>query len=76
MTDVIPRDAPWVHVRFEGRSWDIPCSDLDVGTLSSDEQVRAALAAYLRVEPRKLAAYVVERHTNGSLTVRPEAVFG
>ncbi len=76
MADVIPRDAGWVHVRFEGRSWDLPFTDLDIGALSSDDQVRAAVAAYLGVEPRKLAAYVVEHQANGSLTVRPEAVFG
>ncbi len=76
MADVIARNAPWIHVRFEGRSWDIPCADLDLGALASDEQVRAAIAAHLNVEPRKLGAYVVERHANGSLTVRPEAVFG
>ncbi len=76
MADVIPRNAPRVHVRFEGRSWDILCSDLDVGALSSDEQVRTALAAYLGVPPAKLRPYVVERHENGNMTVRPEAVFG
>ena len=76
MADIIPRDTPIVHVRFEGRSWDIPCNVLDVGALSSDDQVRAALAAYLNVPVQKLRVYVVERNANGNITVRPEAVFG
>ena len=76
MTDIIVRGTPWLHIRFEGRSQDIPLSDLDIGALSSDEQVRSAVAAFLNVPASKLRLYVVERHANGNLTVRPEAVFG
>jgi hypothetical protein len=76
MNAVIPRNAPWLHIRFEGRSWDVPLADLDLGSFSSDDDVRAALASYLDVSVRKLALYVVERHANGNMTVRPEAVFG
>ncbi len=65
-----------VHVRFEGRSADIPLGDLDVGMRSSDDQVRRALAEYYRVPAEKFAPYIVERHDNGNMTVRPEAVFG
>lgn len=70
------RDDRMLHVRFEGTSRDIPCSELDVGALSSDNDVRAALAAYLDVPAGKFAAYVIERHDNGNITVRPEATFG
>jgi hypothetical protein len=38
--------------------------------------VRNALAGYLDVAARDLSRYVIERHANGNLTVRPEAVFG
>lgn len=76
MNDIIMPDTPRIHVRFDGRSWDLLCSDLDVGQLSSDEQVRAALASYFNVPAQKFRAYVVERHQNGNMTVRPEAVFG
>ena len=65
-----------VHVRFEGRSRDIPFSTLDVGGVSNDQAVRTALARYFDVPERKFAPYVIERHTNGNMTVRPEAVFG
>jgi len=76
MADVIPRNAAWLHVRFEGRRWDIPLVDLDLGSLSSDGDVRTALARHFDVPVAKSAAYVVGRHDNGNLTVRPEAVFG
>ncbi len=76
MVDPIRRDVPVVHIRFQGKSWDIPTTELDVGGLSSDDQVRAAVASYLGVSARDLRFYVIERHANGNLTVRPEAVFG
>jgi hypothetical protein len=65
-----------LHVRFDGTSRDIPCSELDLGALSSDNDVRAALGAYLDVPAGKFQAYVIERHDNGNITVRPEATFG
>jgi hypothetical protein len=64
------------HIRYAGRSWDIAFVDLDIGDRSSDGDVRRAVANHLDVSPAKLARYVVERHTNGHMTVRPEAVFG
>ncbi len=76
MLDVISRNTPQLHVRFEGRSWDLPLADLDLRTASSDEDVRQALARYLAVSKASLRLYVIERHANGNLTVRPEAVFG
>ncbi len=76
MTDAIHQTAPAVHIRFEGQSWDIPLSELDLGNLSDDAAVRATVANYLNIDVAKLRFYVVERHTNGNLTIRPEAVFG
>ena len=69
-------DDKVLHVRFEGTSRDILCSELDIGTLSSDNEVREALADYFDVNVRKFQSYVVERHDNGNMTVRPEATFG
>jgi hypothetical protein len=69
-------DLPVLHIRFDGRSFDIPLSDLDVGTMSSDAEVKRALSGYLNVPEAKLRDYVVDRHDTGNLTVRPEAVFG
>ncbi len=70
------QNAPVLHVRFDGRSWDIPMADLDVGTMSSDQDVKSALATYLDVAQAKFVHYVVDRHQTGNLTLRPEAVFG
>ncbi len=72
----VPAGERVVHVRFEGESANIEFGRLDIGDRSSDDEVRAALARYFDVPARKFAAYVIERHANGNLTVRPEAVFG
>jgi hypothetical protein len=72
----IPFEERVVHIRFEGQSRSIPFSVLDIGNLSTDREVRQALARYLEVPVRKLESYVVERHANGNITVRPVAVFG
>jgi hypothetical protein len=69
-------DAPLLHIRFEGRSFDIPLADLDVGAMSADADVKQALAKYLDVAEAKFRDYVVDRHETGNLTVRPQAVFG
>ncbi len=65
-----------VHIRFDGRSLDIPQGDLDVGAASSDNEIKRALARHLEVPEVKLRDYVIDRHDTGNLTVRPEAVFG
>ena len=65
-----------VHIRFEGRSLDVPQCDLDVGAASSDNEIKRALARYLETAEAKLRDYVVDRHETGNMTVRPEAVFG
>jgi len=68
--------VPVVHIRFEGRSLDIPQAELDVGMASSDNDIKRALAAYLEVPQAKLRDYVIDRHETGNMTIRPEAVFG
>jgi len=65
-----------LHVRFDGRSLDIPLNDLDIGTASEDREIKRALARRLQVAERALHDYNVDRHETGNLTVRPEAVFG
>jgi len=65
-----------VHVRFEGRSLDVPLDALDVGPRSTDGDVKRALSQRLEVPEGAFRDYVVDRHETGNLTVRPEAVFG
>ena len=69
-------ESPLLHVRFEGRSFDIRFEDLDVGSISSDTDIKRALSEYLNVTEVKFRHYVVDRHATGNMTVRPEAVFG
>jgi hypothetical protein len=69
-------ELPVLHIRFAGRSFDIPLSDLDLGTASADADVKRRLAEYLNVPEAKMRDYTVDRHETGNLTVRPEAVFG
>ena len=65
-----------VHVRFGGRSFDVPVDQLELGLGSSDEQVKRTLAQYLDVPAQRMNDYVIDRHANGNLPLRPEAVFG
>jgi hypothetical protein len=76
VNEMMPFEERMVHVRFEGQSWDIAFRVLDVGEMSNDREVRGALARYFDVPARKFGPYVVERHANGNMTVRPEAIFG
>ena len=69
-------NAALLHIRFDGKSADIPLADLDVGPASRDEEVKQAVASYLEVSVVKFRHYVVDRHETGNLTIRPEAVFG
>ena len=69
-------EARMLHVRFEGRSVDVALSDLDVGDLSTDLEVKGAIARYLDVAEQRFRHYAIDRHATGNLTVRPEAVFG
>ncbi len=65
-----------LHVRFDGRSLDLPLGDLHVGLGADDFEIKTALARHLEVHEAKLRDYTVDRHETGNLTVRPEAVFG
>jgi hypothetical protein len=70
-----------LHIRFEGRSFDVPLADVlsgdrDLGTSLGDADIKRSLARYLDVAEEKFRDYVIDRHETGNLTVRPEAVFG
>ena len=65
-----------LHVRVQGRSRDIALDLLDVWTGSSDDAVRTAVAKFMELPPETLTSCVIERHANGNMTLRPQAVFG
>jgi hypothetical protein len=76
MTTVLEQLNPQIHVRFAGRSLRLNAGALDIGSLSSDREIKSALARHFGVGQAMFASHVVERHDNGHFTVRPEAVFG
>lgn len=68
--------APSIHVRFEGRSQRVNAAQLGLAANAGDNDIKHAVATMLDVAPTRLKYHVVERHENGNVTVRPEAVFG
>lgn len=65
-----------VHVRFEGHSYEFPNTQLDLGDLSSDQAIKDRVAQELNTNAAQFNNYVVDRHENGNVTLRPQAVFG
>jgi hypothetical protein len=66
-----------VHVRFEGRSYDLDERNLLNGSdTMSDTTIKAGLAQHFDVALSRLDGYVVDRLPGGDLIVRPEAVYG
>ena len=66
-----------LHVRFEGRSYDIPERELPAqGVTLNDSRLLALLARRFEVNPERFKHYVVDRRPSGTVIVRPEAVYG
>jgi hypothetical protein len=65
-----------VHVRFEGRSYDLTERDLGLAAGMSDEAIHERLARHFEVGRERFKGYVVDRGPAGDLIVRPEAVYG
>jgi hypothetical protein len=65
-----------VHIRFDGRSFDVAESQLGVTTGMNDTGVKEPLANHLDVNRNRLESYVIDRRPSGDLIVRPEAVYG
>jgi len=52
-------------------------NDLDIGELSSEAEVRQAVARHLEAPPAKLAQFAIDKNAEtGDITLRPQAVFG
>ena len=65
-----------VHIRFEGRSLDIPETQLGITTGTSDVAVKEQVSRHLDVNTNRLSTYVIDRRPSGDLIIRPEAVYG
>jgi hypothetical protein len=65
-----------VHIRFEGRSFDVAESQVGISTGMNDIAVKERLANHLDVNRNRLESYVIDRRPSGDLIVRPEAVYG
>ncbi|MFP4006695.1 MAG: hypothetical protein ACLFV6_01630 [Spirulinaceae cyanobacterium] len=65
-----------VHIRFEGRSYDVTEQQVDVTTNMSDRQIKEQLSHYLDISTNRLQDYVIDRRPSGDLIIRPEAVYG
>ena len=69
-------ETSMVHVRFEGRSYDISEPELPTGVALNDNRLLALLAQRFDVSPTRFKHYVVDRRPSGTVIVRPEAVYG
>jgi len=66
-----------LHIRYKGTSRDIPIRELNCEDLTSDKAVKDAVALFLDLgDQHDLGDYVLVRHRNENMTLRPEAVFG
>ena len=65
-----------LHVRTEGRSLDLDPRLLDLSDLQRDPDLRLALARHLDLPADHFDLHVIDRRPNGTVVVRPEAVYG
>lgn len=69
-------DEVFIHVRVDGRSYDLPASRLGLVAGATDEQIKLSVSRFLELPLNRLSDTVIDRHANGNWTVRPQAVFG
>ncbi|AFY52839.1 hypothetical protein Riv7116_0234 [Rivularia sp. PCC 7116] len=65
-----------IHIRFEGRSYDVEQSKLGLEQNMSDTDIKQRLAQHFDVAVNSFQYYVIDRRPNGDLIIRPEAVYG
>ena len=66
--------AGLMHVRFSGLSFDLLQADLGISAHFADDRIKRAVAHALEVPAFRLREYEIDRHEDGSLTIRPEEV--
>ena len=65
-----------LHVRYDGRSFDVNEHMLGLHGALTDVEIKQLVAQHLEVGLGCLEGYVVDRRPNGDVIVRPEAVYG
>jgi len=65
-----------LHVRYDGRSFDVDERELGLRVGMADAEIKQRVAGHLEMGVGLLAGYVVDRRPNGDVIVRPEAVYG
>ena len=65
-----------IHLRFEGRSYELSPLALGLAPGSSAKVVKERIAQFLDVGIDRLDPYVVDQSPTGHTIVRPEAVYG
>ena len=71
-----PVEESKIHVRYNGISNELALNDLEVAANTPDAEVKTVVANWLDIGEDSFEKYVIERHENGDMTMRPEAVFG
>lgn len=65
-----------IHVMYSGTSYDIDYSELNLDWDASDIDIKSAVATWLNTPISKINNFVLDKSTDGNITLRPQAVFG
>ncbi len=65
-----------VHIRFEGRSYDVAEEQLGITPTMNDGAIKECLAQHFDVGRDRFTSYILDWRPSGDLIVRPEAVYG
>lgn len=66
---------PVLHVRFDGRSYELTLGALNLTREATDSQIKQAVAGYFERPNSYFDNYVIVR-TSQAIIVRPEAIYG
>ena len=64
-----------VHVRFDGRSEELPMGALRLNAAATDAEIKAAVASHFGRPAGSFDDFVVVRYAE-NVVIRPEAVYG
>lgn len=65
-----------IHLRFEGRSYEVSPRQLELTAPADDRTVLNRVARWLGVDSKRMSGYVIDRRPGGQIVVRPEAIYG